>query len=81
VREPEEYALANLGGTLMPLGDISQRWEELDPEALTVVLCHHGIRSSRATVFLETQGFKDVRNLSGGIDRWSVQVDPGIARY
>lgn len=81
VREPDEYRLANLGGTLIPLQELPRRLEELDPAAEMVVLCHHGIRSAQATAFLRQAGFEHVKNLAGGIERWSVQIDPLIPRY
>lgn len=81
VREPEEWKIANIGGILIPLHEITQRYEELDPQSEIVVLCHHGIRSAQATAFLRSQGYHRARNLSGGIDRWSCEVDPKIPRY
>jgi sulfur-carrier protein adenylyltransferase/sulfurtransferase len=81
VREPGEFAIANLGGTLVPLGELTMRYRELDPEAAIVCVCHHGIRSAHAVSFLRTMGFQKVCNLSGGIDRWSLTVDASVPRY
>lgn len=81
VREPFEYQIANLGGTLIPLGELGQRFNELDPEKEMVVLCHHGVRSAHAVAFLRHQGFAKAKNLSGGIERWSLTVDPSVLRY
>lgn len=81
VRDPEEYALTNIGGKHIPLGDLSQRFQELDPEKEIVVLCHHGMRSAHAVGFLKSHGFSKVNNLSGGIEEWSLTVDPTILRY
>jgi len=81
VREPHEYQAANIGGTLIPLGQIPKRFAELDPNAEIVIHCHHGGRSQRAVEFLYEKGFKNVRNLIGGIDAWSMQVDPKVPRY
>jgi rhodanese-related sulfurtransferase len=84
VREPDEYAFASLaqhGSLLIPLGDLTQRASELDPDRETVVLCHHGIRSAHAVAFLRHLGFEKVRNLRGGIDQWSLAVDPSVPRY
>lgn len=81
VREPGEYEIANIGGKLIPLGDLPMRFHELDPEKETVVMCHHGGRSAQACLFLQSRGFKRVKNLSGGIDQWSTEVDPTIMRY
>ena len=83
VREPWEFATANIPGSLaMPMGDVPARAnQELDPEERLVVLCHMGMRSMNVTVWLRDQGFEQVQSLRGGIDAWSVQVDPAIARY
>ncbi len=81
VREPEEFRLANIGGTLIPLGELSQRTEELPQDREIVVLCHHGVRSGHAAAFLRHQGFEKVRNITGGIDLWSLEVDRQLRRY
>lgn len=82
VREPWEYELARIPGSIhLPLGAITRQWEHLEPEAETVVVCHHGFRSMQAAMFLASVGFTRVKNLTGGIDAWSVQVDPATPRY
>ena len=82
VREPYEYSLAKLeGSVLIPLGTLPQSMEKLDRNAEIVVYCHHGMRSADAVGFLVQQGFTNVKNLVGGIDAWSVQVDPTVPRY
>jgi rhodanese-related sulfurtransferase len=81
VREPFEYDLCNIGGTLIPLGQLPARLNELDRETEIAVLCHHGSRSWRATLFLLQAGFTAVKNISGGIDAWSQYVDPSVKRY
>ncbi|MFO0775662.1 MAG: rhodanese-like domain-containing protein [Nitrospiraceae bacterium] len=82
VREPWEFALAKLDGSvLIPLATLPQSLKQLDPKSEIVAICHHGMRSADATNFLLQQGFPNVRNLTGGIDAWSVQVDPAVARY
>lgn len=81
VREPDEFAIASIGGTLIPLGEIVTRYQELDPQLPTAVLCHHGVRSARAAQFLLSVGFTHVMNISGGIDRWSREVDPAVRTY
>jgi rhodanese-related sulfurtransferase len=53
----------------------------LDPEERLVVVCHHGIRSMNVAVWLRGQGFEQVQSLRGGIDAWSAEVDPAVARY
>jgi rhodanese-related sulfurtransferase len=83
VREPWEYDLANLPGSLlMPMGEIPSRaHQELDPDQPIVVLCHHGARSLSVTMWLRDQGFEHVQSLAGGIDRWSRFIDPAVPRY
>lgn len=81
VRTPAEHGIASLGGTLIPLGELPARYSELDSGAEIVVYCHHGVRSHQGAVFLERMGFTNVKNLSGGIDQWSIRVDPDVPRY
>lgn len=82
VREPWEYALAKLeGSVLIPLGSLPQSLAKLDKNAEIIAYCHHGMRSADATGFLVQQGFSNVKNLVGGIDAWSAQVDSGVPRY
>jgi rhodanese-related sulfurtransferase len=83
VRQPEEHAYCNLpGSVLIPLGELMGRVHELDPgEALVVVYCHHGVRSLSGAAILNQAGYPNVASLAGGIDRWSLTVDPAVARY
>ena len=82
VREPQEYAFARIEGAhLIPLGELPYRYQELDAEKEILVYCHHGIRSLQAANFLLQMGFKNVKNLSGGIDAWSLQSDLQVPRY
>jgi len=82
VREPEEYELARVDGArLLPLSRFAEWAGTLDPEAEIVVVCHHGIRSAQVCAMLARQGFTKLSNLSGGIDRWSVEVDRSVPRY
>jgi adenylyltransferase/sulfurtransferase len=84
VRQPWEHELAALlGSTLIPLGELPGRADEVQPAegALVVVYCHHGIRSLSGAAILEQLGFRNVASLAGGIDAWSVLVDPAVPRY
>jgi len=82
VREPWEYAICHLPGTvLIPMRDLPARMSELNQEAEIVVICHHGVRSYHAARYLETLGFGDVINLSGGMAAWADEVDPAMPRY
>jgi len=82
VREPWENSLAKLeGSVLVPLGTLPQSLSRLDRNAEIIAYCHHGMRSADATGFLLQQGFPNVKNLVGGIDAWSIQVDGSVPRY
>ena len=83
VREPWEFATARIEGSLpMPMGEVPARAHlELEPEERLLVVCHHGIRSMNVTVWLRNQGFEQAQSLRGGIDAWSVEVDPTVGRY
>jgi len=78
VREPSEYDIANLGGKLIPLGQLPDRIDELNPEQLIIVHCKGGGRSSRGVAFLLSQGFSNVKNLKGGITAWRNEIDPTL---
>lgn len=82
VREPWEYEAAHIpGSVLIPLGQLQARMNELDPNQEIVTVCHHGIRSQTALAILVQNGFQNVKNLSGGIDAYSLTADPTIPRY
>ncbi|MBI4393979.1 MAG: molybdopterin-synthase adenylyltransferase MoeB [Euryarchaeota archaeon] len=82
VRNPEEFEICRLSGSkLIPLPELPRRANELSTADEIVVHCHHGIRSAQAVNFLKTLGFKKIKNLAGGIDAWSKQVDPTVPRY
>jgi sulfur-carrier protein adenylyltransferase/sulfurtransferase len=81
VREPHEYQICNLGGYLIPLGELPNRFGELDREREIIAHCKAGGRSAQAVEFLRQQGFKNVHNLAGGITAWSDKVDPSVPKY
>jgi adenylyltransferase/sulfurtransferase len=82
VREPYEWAIARLpDARLVPLDTLPDALHTLDPGTELVVYCHHGIRSAAAVAWLRDRGFSRARNLTGGIDRWSRDVDPSTRRY
>lgn len=81
VREPHEHAYARIpGARLIPLATLPRAVADLPREGDVVVYCHHGVRSAHAVAFLRSAGIT-ARNLTGGIDRWSVEVDPSVRRY
>ena len=82
VREPYEWTIARLpDAQLVPLDALPDAVSTLDPGAELVVYCHHGIRSAAAVAWLRERGFQRVRNLTGGIDRWSREIDSATRRY
>jgi adenylyltransferase/sulfurtransferase len=81
VREPHEYQICNLGGYLIPLGELPKRVHELDTSREIVAHCKMGGRSAKAVDFLRQAGFKKVLNLKGGITAWSDKVDPRVPKY
>ena len=81
VREPWEWTVARIGEPqLLAMGELEREIETLDQGRELIVYCHHGVRSSVAAAWLRARGFR-ARNLSGGIDRWSREVDPSVPRY
>lgn len=81
VREPWEFELARIeGSTLIPMSQLQQRYTELDPDAETVVICHHGTRSAHVAQALKRAGFENVLNLEGGIDAYAF-VDESVPTY
>jgi adenylyltransferase/sulfurtransferase len=81
VREPHEYEICNIRGHLIPLGELPNRLNELDPSREIVAHCKGGTRSAKAVEFLQKEGFGKVRNLRGGITAWSEKVDPLVPKY
>ena len=82
VREPHEYEWAKIEGSqLIPLGQLPSSLNKLDRETEIVAYCHKGMRSADAVGFLLQQGFPKVKNLIGGIDSWSIEIDQKVPRY
>ena len=83
VREPAEHAICQIeGASLIPMQYIPQHLNELDAEATRIVVfCHHGVRSLSVTDWLRRQGVENCQSMAGGIDLWSVRVDPAVPRY
>jgi rhodanese-related sulfurtransferase len=83
-RTAEEYAIAKIeGSVLIPMQELAERLSELEPwrDSPIIVHCHHGVRSLRVTHFLREKGFSQAQSMKGGIDAWSVEVDPSVPRY
>lgn len=85
VRQPEEHQVARIGESqLIPVNAIPaavQELEEQAEEATLVVFCHHGVRSANVVNYLRGQGIETCQSMAGGIDRWSLEVDPSVPRY
>ena len=82
VREPHEYKICSIpGATLIPLGEFPRRVSEFDPNADIVIHCRSGMRSAKACGILRQAGFRQVRNVVGGILAWSDKVDPSVPKY
>ncbi len=82
VREPFEYAIAHIPGTLLiPLGQVAERARELNPDEEIILHCKVGKRSAEALGILKAKGFKNLKNVVGGILAWSEEVDPNVPRY
>ena len=83
-READEYATVHIPeAQLLPMSELMKRVGELEPHrtAEMVVHCHHGGRSLRVVHWLRQQGFAKAQSMSGGIDRWAVEIDPSLTRY
>ena len=82
VREPSEYEIVHLeGAQLIPLNTLPQHIDSLPLDDEIVVYCHHGTRSLYATAYLHQNGFRGAKNLVGGIDQWTSEIDPTLQRY
>lgn len=81
VRRDDERELVNIGGIHIPLHELETRYQEIPKDKLPlIVYCHHGVRSLHATQFLKYHGF-DALSLRGGLDAWSLEIDPTTPRY
>ena len=81
IREPWEWSIAGIGPSQqIPMSELPTSLERFDKSRELVVYCHHGVRSTMAAEWLRAQGFR-ARNLAGGIDRWSREIDPAVRRY
>jgi adenylyltransferase/sulfurtransferase len=82
VRQPWEYAVCHLeGSTLIPMGELQQRLEEIPADVDIVTVCHTGRRSLLAAHMLQAAGISRVRSLHGGVHAWALEIEPTMARY
>jgi rhodanese-related sulfurtransferase len=85
VREPDEFAVCSIhGAQLVPMNTVPSRLPEIQRMAeshLLVVYCHHGVRSLNVAQWLRRQGVENCQSMDGGIERWSLEIDPAVPRY
>ena len=82
VREPWEYQMCRIeGARLIPMPTIPANLQALDVDEDVICYCHHGQRSLDVAAWLRAQGVESARSLAGGIDRWSLEIDPTVPRY
>lgn len=82
VREGWETQFCKIAGAyLIPVGSIPGNLQKLDVDGEVICYCHHGMRSLDVAVWLRSQGVERARSMTGGIDRWSAEVDPSVPRY
>ncbi|PRY16277.1 rhodanese-related sulfurtransferase [Pontibacter ummariensis] len=82
VREPVEFEICNLGGELIPLGELTKQASRIRRDVPVVVVCHHGFRSAQAINYLTQRlGYDNLLNLKGGIHAWATEVDPTMPTY
>jgi len=85
VREPGEFQLARIeGAELVPMQTVPSELSRLDAQAddtPLIVFCHHGARSLNVVNWLRGQGVDACQSMAGGIDRWSLEIDPSVPRY
>jgi len=85
VREPEEFAIVHIDGSqLVPMQSVPAEWQRLEglaEENDLLILCHHGVRSLHVVSWLRERGLENCFSVTGGIDRWSREIDPALPRY
>ncbi|MDP4220092.1 MAG: rhodanese-like domain-containing protein [Bacteroidota bacterium] len=80
-REEDEYAICNIGGTLIPMQEMPRHLDDFDPDKPLVIMCHIGARSSMVAEYLRRNGYPNAQSLRGGIHAWSQRIDPKIKIY
>jgi sulfur-carrier protein adenylyltransferase/sulfurtransferase len=82
VRNPSEFEYCNLDGKLIPMSEITERFEEIAKEGKVIIHCHHGGRSKKVIAWMQDQhGYTNLYNLTGGIHAWSTHIDTSIDIY
>ena len=85
VREPNEWAISRIeGASLVPMNTVPANLQSLEGQADSsdlIVYCHHGVRSLQVVAWLREKGIENCLSMSGGLDRWSLEIDPNVPRY
>ena len=82
VREKWEYDICHIENSVhIPMGQITERKDELNHNDMIIVVCHHGIRSRMVAKYLVSNGFTNIINLGGGVDAWSNEIDSSMTKY
>jgi rhodanese-related sulfurtransferase len=82
VREPQEHTICRIeGSVLIPMGTIPANLQKLDIDEDVICFCHHGMRSLDVANWLRSRGVASAKSMAGGIDRWSIEIDPKVPRY
>ena len=85
VREPNEFAIAHIDGSeLIPMRHVPGELQKLETRSDSgplIVFCHHGVRSLNVVNWLRQQGVESCQSMAGGIDAWSLAIDPSVPRY
>jgi rhodanese-related sulfurtransferase len=80
-RQPDEFNLSNIGGTLIPMNEMPQHLNDFDPDKELFIFCRTGSRSAMVTEFLRRNGFPNAQNVQGGIFAWNEKIDPNVKKY
>ena len=81
VREEHEFEICQIGGLLLPMGEVSDHLDKIRKDTKVVVHCRSGKRSATVIHMLEESGFKNLYNLKGGILAWAQEIDPSLSTY
>ena len=82
VREPWEFDTCHIKGSLLlHATDPDFIKDAIGKAAMTVMICHHGVRSYSAAMYFRSLGFPEVKSLAGGVEQWASEIEPAMARY
>lgn len=81
VREPHEAEIAEIGGLLIPMGQVMENLDKIVKDKQVVIHCRSGARSGAICQALEKEGYNNVYNLKGGILAWANEIDPSVTKY